>query len=61
MVSRVGWASHADANRYMKLYIIPYVDLDAIRRYIGNVEKKREQRKRNAEIYGGFRKLNNSS
>ena len=61
MVSRVGWASHADANRYMKLYITPYVDLDAIRRYIGNVAKKREQRKRNAEIYGGFRKLNNSS
>lgn len=44
IISRIGWAKHSDARRFMQECILPYVNIKEARRVISNVGKIQKQR-----------------
>ena len=51
--SRIGWASHCDSKSFVRLEIEPYVNLEATRRIISNVDKERKCRSDKTPGRGG--------
>lgn len=44
IISRIGWAKHSDARRFMQECILPYVNIKEARRvisYVGKIQKQR--------------------
>lgn len=44
LISQIGWASHCDSMSFIENDIMPYANIQGIRRAISNVDKKRKQR-----------------
>lgn len=44
IISRIGWAMHCNAKRFLEVCILPYVNIKIARRLISNVAKIEQQR-----------------
>lgn len=48
IISKLGWAKHANSIGLIECEIKPYINIKSVRRYIGNVDKNEKRRERQA-------------
>lgn len=49
--AKIAWAKQCDSGKFLENEILPYIDIKTTRRILSDVEKRRKQRKYNAECH----------